>query len=198
MKEEILFVSQQDVTVTEMLGREKRQEDGTFLPSRRLDMFRVTGTKDAMTAVQKCGIFGIRPEKMLWEVPNRAEVIQCYRCQRFGHSARFCNMLQRCIKCSEHHQPGECQNSDKQTMAFCVNCGEPGHPANFRQCPKYLKAAQHVAERKAKNLLLSQERHQAARGLPPAMLVNSGLSFAAAAATKQHQQQQFQHPPFPR
>lgn len=80
-------------------------------------MFRVTGTKDAMTEVQKHGILGIHASKMIWEVPNRAEVIQCFRCQLFGHSARFCNMVQRCIKFSLQHERGECQISDKSSLA---------------------------------------------------------------------------------
>lgn len=67
---------------------------------------------------------------------------QCRRCQRFGHVASNCNMAYRCVKCTDQHNPGECPLSTitegESKTPKCVNCGETGHPASYRRCPKYL------------------------------------------------------------
>lgn len=92
-------------------------------------------------------IKGILHQVISWETPKRKDKeIQCHRCQRWGHTARNCNSKYNCVKCDQEHLPGEClrvrtENSDP----YCVNCGEGGHPANWKGCPtfkKYLKYRQ--------------------------------------------------------
>lgn len=67
----------------------------------------------------------------------RSETIQCKNCQRYGHAASNCNMQYRCVKCIEQHGPGQCPKTDRTTEPYCINCNKTGHPANYRQCPKY-------------------------------------------------------------
>ncbi|XP_075150698.1 uncharacterized protein LOC142224797 [Haematobia irritans] len=46
----------------------------------------------------------------------------------------------KCVKCNLDHEPGEClRTKEDQTEPFCNNCGETGHPANWRGCPTYKK-----------------------------------------------------------
>lgn len=66
---------------------------------------------------------------------------QCYRCQRFGHTQRFCAMNERCVRCTKNHGSRSCdiipQDNKEKVSASCVNCGNEGHPASYRGCPKY-------------------------------------------------------------
>lgn len=93
-------------------------------------------------------------QRVSFEKPKISEIIQCKRCQRYGHAAFNCVLDYRCVKCEHKHEPGEClveitsesienESGELETkitsQAFCVNCQKNGHPANFRQCPIYKK-----------------------------------------------------------
>lgn len=43
-----------------------------------------------------------------WQIFQKTDIVQCRRCQRYGHSATNCNMQYRCVKCLTQHLPGEC------------------------------------------------------------------------------------------
>ncbi|KAF2347399.1 hypothetical protein FHG87_021847 [Trinorchestia longiramus] len=61
---------------------------------------------------------------------------QCYKCQRFGHSAAFCRSAPRCVVCSGPYTSNEC---NKTTGRNCCNCGG-NHTANYGGCPKMKQA----------------------------------------------------------
>ena len=63
--------------------------------------------------------------------------LQCYKCQRFGHSAEGCNSKVRCLVCSGPHKVSDCQNGEIR----CANCGGP-HKANSRDCGRAPKRAE--------------------------------------------------------
>ena len=55
-------------------------------------------------------------------------------------------MAYRCIKCTDNHEPGQYSHDinpfpDEGPIptATCVNCGKTGHPANYKNCPKYIE-----------------------------------------------------------
>lgn len=50
-------------------------------------------------------------------------IIQCHRCQLFGHSQKNCHAEFKCLKCGESHSTHTCQKP-KTTPAICSNCGE--------------------------------------------------------------------------
>lgn len=66
---------------------------------------------------------------------KKQEIIQCKRCQRFGHSKNNCNRIFRCVKCGEDHPTNTCTKKS-DTAAVCVNC-QGSHPANYKGCTKY-------------------------------------------------------------
>lgn len=70
--------------------------------------------------------------------PNNSSGTQCYRCQRFGHASRNCNLPERCVKCREPHATKDCPKKDRTTPAACCNCSED-HPANYRKCKERVK-----------------------------------------------------------
>lgn len=65
------------------------------------------------------------------------ELVQCHRCQQFGHTKSYCMKPFRCVKCGEDHPTAECRKP-RNTPAHCSNC-EKDHPANYRGCIVYQK-----------------------------------------------------------
>lgn len=67
--------------------------------------------------------------------PKR-EVPQCSRCQRFGHTKKYCHLTPRCVKCTGNHATVQCLRRERDGDVMCVNCGEK-HPANYKGCKVY-------------------------------------------------------------
>ena len=77
-------------------------------------------------------------QSITWESPkSKKREIQCFRCQSWGHSARNCNSIFKCVKCNLNHEPGKCTVKKGESSPTCVNCNESGHAANYRGCPSY-------------------------------------------------------------
>lgn len=63
----------------------------------------------------------------------RRTVIQCLRCQAYGHSKNYCSNRPKCVKCDDDHPTDKCIKPANQPPK-CVNCkGE--HTASYRGCP---------------------------------------------------------------
>ncbi|PNF24647.1 hypothetical protein B7P43_G18252 [Cryptotermes secundus] len=70
------------------------------------------------------------------EPPNKSKhIIQCTRCQLYGHSKTYCNRPYLCVKCGGHHNSTACKKS-RDTPAKCGLCGGL-HPANYKGCEYY-------------------------------------------------------------
>ncbi|GFV54732.1 nucleic-acid-binding protein from transposon X-element [Trichonephila clavipes] len=59
---------------------------------------------------------------------------QCYRCQGFFHSSRYCTRAPRCVKCAGDHLTKECKKKIDEPPKCCHCDGD--HPASYLQCPK--------------------------------------------------------------
>ncbi|KAH7973090.1 hypothetical protein HPB52_021165 [Rhipicephalus sanguineus] len=57
---------------------------------------------------------------------------QCFRCQRHGHIAKYCNGPIRCKICAGAHTHKECTS---RSQPRCANCGAD-HAASYGGCPK--------------------------------------------------------------
>ena len=65
----------------------------------------------------------------------KKEIVQCKRCQRYGHTQKYCNHNFRCVKCAGNHPTDQCTKFP-ETPAKCIHCqGE--HPANYKGCSAY-------------------------------------------------------------
>ena len=60
--------------------------------------------------------------------------MQCFECQKFGHSARDCTNAIRCLRCSQDHSVKECNVAEEN--AKCSNCGG-AHATVYRGRPAY-------------------------------------------------------------
>ena len=79
------------------------------------------------------------------EQPN---ILRCFNCQKFGHTARSCSQESKCTKCSGNHPIKDCPT--EKTQPLCANCQGP-HMANSRDCPKFLELLRKAKEPKSEN-----------------------------------------------
>lgn len=70
-----------------------------------------------------------------WE--RVVKVTQCRNCYNFGHSAHFCFMNPRCIRCGEEHNHlnSTCLFHNSHRL-LCINCGQTDHLAFSYDCPR--------------------------------------------------------------
>ena len=145
-------------------------------------MFRVTATPEQLKVIMEADLFNTKNKCLIWERPLRQPIIQCFACQRFGHTSQNCHMPPRCVKCPQQHADGACQNTDKTQKAYCVNCGICGHPANYKHCPKYLLAVRRLEERQQRNGALEAARRgqkaQIGKAAAPSALRDVNISYA--------------------
>lgn len=74
--------------------------------------------------------------KVTFEPPyKKKEIVQCKRCQQYGHTKSYCRHPFRCVKCGKDHDTSAC-DKDGSTPAVCVLCGG-AHPANYKGCTVY-------------------------------------------------------------
>ena len=64
-------------------------------------------------------------------------IIQCMRCQQYGHTKTHCNRPFLCVKCRGPQSTASCSKRP-DTPAKCALCGGP-HPANYKVCDHYVR-----------------------------------------------------------
>ena len=82
------------------------------------------------------------------KIYDKYHVLQCFKCQGFGHKSGECREEQICVKCSQNHRIQQCPNEDMK----CVNCfngnlQETEHWANYVKCPKYVEQVAKIRNR---------------------------------------------------
>ena len=73
---------------------------------------------------------GVRIGYQTFKAEPEHRVLQCFKCQKSGHSAWNCIYEQVCLKCSGPHSHKECTTSELK----CANC-QQNHAVCSRQCP---------------------------------------------------------------
>ncbi|CAG9860052.1 unnamed protein product [Phyllotreta striolata] len=72
---------------------------------------------------------------------NSDDIIQCYKCQGFWHTANTCKQNVRCVRCGEQHLVQNCNRP--KCSPICCNCKGPHHAA-YKLCPVRLKLQKSV------------------------------------------------------
>ena len=91
---------------------------------------------------------------------KKQDVVQCFRCQQYGHGMRNCHLEAKCVKCGELHQTKDCTiparadtavgDGDGRVQIRCANCSQ-NHTANYKGCPtrlSYLKDLEAAKKRR--------------------------------------------------
>ncbi|CAH2095179.1 unnamed protein product [Euphydryas editha] len=88
------------------------------------------------------------------ENPRKSKtVVQCHRCQQYGHSKNNCMRPYRCVKCGEGHKTSDCLKKDRNTPAKCALCFLD-HPSNYKGCQVYKEI---LARKRQTTLRVSQQ-----------------------------------------
>ena len=73
--------------------------------------------------------------KITVEAPRKKNsIVQCTRCQSYGHTKTYCARRFVCVKCGGDHDTAECAK-DPDSPPTCALCG--AHPANYKGCDVY-------------------------------------------------------------
>ena len=115
---------------------------------------------------------------------SNREVVQCFRCQRVGHTAPNCKITRRCVKCSLTHKRGEwlADREPGRKHIKCALCGL-GHTANAPIC-HIRRLEMEKNKRSQKSAVISKPNDSPSDdnlSLPPAMHPTRGTrrdSFA--------------------
>lgn len=105
----------------------------------------VTDSKYTVTKLNQ-EIKTVMAVRVTWENRrNQKQIVQCQRCQTWGHSRQNCTRKPRCSRCAESHEIVQCPNRDFESK--CANCGGQ-HRAISTTCPVYQYRVNKLREKK--------------------------------------------------
>jgi len=88
-------------------------------------------------------------------VKDNFHVIQCYKCQKYGHKigSDHCSGKEACLYCSEKHRSSECKVKHQKENHKCSNCltnqkyGSYDHKATSQKCPVLMNELESIIRR---------------------------------------------------
>jgi len=126
----------QDTTITNCLRITSR---ATGQPTTLVRLF--TDSADSLTKFLTVGIrIGhqiFHCEESRTDFHPQAAVVQCFKCQSFGHMSRDCPAP--CPVCRKCGLAGHSASGCRADKVCCPNCSGP-HPASYRGCPVFREA----------------------------------------------------------
>uniref|UniRef100_A0A1E1XL83 Putative nucleolar gtpase/atpase n=1 Tax=Amblyomma sculptum TaxID=1581419 RepID=A0A1E1XL83_AMBSC len=108
----------------------KRLRDGTFEEYPRSSVILTFKPDATLPSAVELGSDRYSVEEYI-EAP-----VQCFKCLRFGHSARECVSTSRCKNCGARY----CLEDCRRGKPLCANCFGP-HPATYTGCPRRREVA---------------------------------------------------------
>lgn len=145
--------------------------------------------------------------KIAIEAPRKStNIVQCTRCQTYGHTKSYCTHPFACVKCAGNHSSSSCTKS-RDLPAKCVLCDGP-HPANYKGCTVY-KELQNMRRNNQHNQPI-HNANQASTNTPITRTnitnnttnnntnthnVSQSRTYASMLHGNQHSQNQHQTPP---
>lgn len=127
-------------------------------------------------------------QKIKFEAPHiKREIPQCSRCQRYGHTKKFCHHYARCVKCAGSHETAKCLRKERDRDVLCVLC-EGNHPANYKGCTVF----QELRDKTFPSLRTKGKIYQSQDEPAQSSRVQPNKSYAQV-TREQAQQAQFVH-----
>lgn len=127
---------------------------------------------------------------------KKKEIVQCKKCQLYGHTKSFCWHDPRCVKCGKNHESSSCAKL-KEEPPTCALCNG-NHPANYKGCTVYkdlkqrsfppmrqkvLDSGASLSHTEASKQTLEPQPRSVSSNLSPACSqVSPALSYAQAAS----------------
>lgn len=76
-------------------------------------------------------------------------LVRCFKCQQYGHVAKYCRNKNVCPHCAEQHEEAACRNKNRPPK--CPNCltarRDPNHSLTDAKCPEYARATKIAYEK---------------------------------------------------
>lgn len=140
----------------------------SFRKGQKLNMVRcICKCKESQEKLISSGLKVGYVKCQVGEYERREKVIQCYRCQNFGHIAAKCKGRERCSRCGQlDHNVKSCKSKPEE--AKCANCGG-NHGSAWAGCPKYKAAI--------------EAKHQVKQSSPMGSFPNYSAAAQASQAT---------------
>ena len=92
------------------------------------------------------GLINNNEAKIVERLDQSASLIQCYRCQEYGHmSTTYRNGIQ-CAECNQAHDTREHKIIAPAATKACASCGCRGHAAYDPACTQRIKERQRAAQ----------------------------------------------------
>lgn len=104
------------------------------------------------------------------EAPKKFDdIVQCFRCQDYGHTKSYCKKNFRCVKCGQGHPTAECTKTPDipPKCALCSN----SHTASYKGCSTYQRLLSAKSSRANTNNI-GQVHHNQANFSPPKQTFN--------------------------
>ena len=115
---------------------------GTQEPSRNVKV--TFGSKTEKESFIATGFFIYSQHFKVVENKPLPTVLQCYKCQKFGHNFFECKeAASTCLRCGGDHRLTSCTIQREQ--AKCANCLQ-NHAANYKGCQSYKEAVKNAKE----------------------------------------------------
>lgn len=169
--------------VTQMTSRNKERDARTPLPLFLIDLPKEEGSRK-IYEVNRLLYYVVKIEAY----KSRRQFVQCYRCQRLGHTWQNCNALPRCVFCGADHLHKTCpKKAIPDAPPKCCNCGN-AHPANYRGCDIFKvekerregRIATNNQQKGRSNFEKTASESRNTRSFPTAKRVDPKVTFAAA------------------
>lgn len=140
--------------------------------------------KKAPNNLDALKITKIGPHNVVVEVAKKSkDIVQCFRCQDFGHTKNYCLQRPVCGKCGEDHPTNHADCKIRPTdKLYCANCGGD-HPASFKECKyRQLKLKSMKPNPRLPSPGKGHKKDKAATSnyFIPAQAVRSGYSYSEA------------------
>lgn len=128
----------------------------------RRPLYLISTSKECTLRRVNSEIKFVNHTKITWERrhSNPKVIIQCHRCQKWGHATSNCRLPRKCLKCAKCHMTKDCTKSQKLPPK-CANCLKE-HTTNNTQCEKY-----QTILRNSRNQNQNIERRQYEPAPPP-------------------------------
>jgi hypothetical protein len=70
---------------------------------------------------------------------RHSRVIQCFKCQQYGHTSHVCKGAEKCGNCGQEHKTAACTTDTLATPRRCAACSGANHPSWSPECPSRKK-----------------------------------------------------------